>query len=272
MNWVRFHNTWIRPDNATIFAVGDLPLAQLVAQLDARLGNWTPPSTPKGTKQFAPIGKTGQRIVLIDRPQSPQSFILAGQMLDVVGTTDTLPLTAANQVLGGDFLARINMELREAKGWSYGAQGAVALREYQVPYVIQAPVQADRTADSIRAIQQQVSGFLGQNGIQPNELKRVIAGSTGQLPGQFETSLAVLGALRSNALYRRPDDYWERVADRYRSMTEKELDRTIRATIDPNNFVYVVVGDAAVIRPQLATLGLPIEEMRLTAAPVPPRP
>jgi predicted Zn-dependent peptidase len=95
----------------------------------------------------------------------------------------------------------------------------------------------------------------------------VIAGSTGQLPGQFETSSAVLGALRSNALYKRPDDYWERVADRYRSMTATDLDRTIRGTVNPENFVYVVVGDAAVVRPQLEALGLPIEEMQLTAAP-----
>jgi predicted Zn-dependent peptidase len=263
---IRFHQSWIRPDNATIFAVGDLPLAQLVAQLEPRLGNWKAPTVARGTKQFPKVADTRQRIVLINRPQSPQSLILAGQLLDVVGTRDTLPLTAANQVLGGDFLARINMDLREAKGWSYGAQGALALREHQVPYVIQAPVQANRTGDSIRAIQEQVKAFLGPNGIQPNELQRVIAGSTGQLPGQFETSAAVLSALRTNALYNRPDDYWERVADRYRSMTAGDLDRTIRGTVDPSDFVYVVVGDAALVRPQLEGLGMRIEEMQLTTA------
>jgi zinc protease len=189
----------------------------------------------------------------------------------VRGTEDTLRLTAANQVLGGDFLARINMELRERRGWSYGAFGSTALREHQVPYIIQAPVQADRTGDSIRAVREQVSGFLGSNGVQANELARVIAGSTGQLPGQFETSAAVLGALRSNALFRRPDDYWERVADRYRAMTAEQLDRTIRDAVDPDDFVWVVVGDARVVRPQLETLGLPIEEMRLTPA-APPQP
>nr|WP_314444003.1 pitrilysin family protein [uncultured Sphingomonas sp.] len=263
---IRFHQSWIRPDNATIFAVGDLPLTQLVAQLETRLGNWTAPTVPRGTKQFPKVADTRQRIVLINRPQSPQSLILAGQLLDVVGTRDTLPLTAANQVLGGDFLARINMDLREAKGWSYGAQGAIALREHQVPYVIQAPVQANRTGDSIRAIQEQVKAFLGPKGIQPNELQRVIAGSTGQLPGQFETSAAVLSALRTNALYNRPDDYWERVADRYRIMTAGDLDRTIRGTVNSDDFVYVVVGDAAIVRPQLEGLGMQIEEMQLTTA------
>jgi predicted Zn-dependent peptidase len=210
---IRFHQSWIRPDNATIFAVGDLPLAELTQHLERRFGTWQAP---------------------------------------------------ANQVLGGDFLARINMDLREAKGWSYGAFGSANLRERQVPYVIQAPVQANRTADSIRAIKEQVSGFLGPNGITQEELQRVIAGSTGALPGQFETSPAVLGALRSNSLYRRPDDYWEKVADRYRGMTSQELDRVIRQRIDPDDFTWVVVGDASVVRPQLATLGMPIEDMRLT--------
>ena len=262
---IRFHQTWIRPDNATIFAVGDLSLAELTSQLETRFGNWRAPAVPRGVKQFPQRARTrANRIILIDRPQSPQSVILAGQLLDVEGTDDTLPLTAANQVLGGDFLARINMELRERRGWSYGASGSTSLRERQVPYIISAPVQADRTADSIRAIQEQVSGFLGTSGITQAELQRVIAGSTGQLPGQFETSPAVLGALRSNALYRRPDNYWETVADRYRGMTVQQLDAEIRRRVDPDDFVWVVVGDAAVIRPQLATLNMPIEEMRLT--------
>ncbi|HEY0325299.1 MAG TPA: insulinase family protein, partial [Allosphingosinicella sp.] len=94
-------------------------------------------------------------------------------------------------------------------------------------------------------------------------------GSTGTLPGQFETSPAVLSALQSNALYRRPDNYWETVADRYRAMTAEQLDREIRSKVDPDDFVWVVVGDASRVRPQLETLGMPIEEMRLTPpAPV----
>ncbi|HET9427427.1 MAG TPA: pitrilysin family protein [Allosphingosinicella sp.] len=260
---IRFHQSWIRPDNATIFAVSDLPLADLVSQLESRFGNWQPPSVPKGTKQFSGLVEQQQpRIVLIDRPQSPQSFILGAQLLPVEGTQDLLNLSAANEVLGGNFLARINMDLRERRGWSYGAGSGVSLREHQVPLLVQAPVQADRTGDSIQVIREHVTAFLSANGVQPAELQRVIAGNTGQLPGQFETSPAVLGALRSNALYRRPDDYWERVADRYRGMTAQSLDQVARQHINPNNFVWVVVGDAARVRPQLERLGLPIEVMQ----------
>jgi zinc protease len=259
---VAFHRTWLRPDNATIFAVSDLPLGQLVQQLESRFGSWQPPSVPRGTKRFdAPLPPPRPRIVLIDRPQSPQSIILAGQILPAEGTQDLLLLTAANQALGGDFLARINMELRERRGWSYGARGSPNLVEHQVPYIIQAPVQADRTGDSIAAIVEQVRGFLTDQGVQPNEMQRIILGNTRQLPGQFETSPSVLGALRSNALYQRPDDYWETIADRYRGMTAQQLDAEARRHIDVGDFVWVIVGDAARVRPQLEQLGLPIETM-----------
>ena len=265
---VRFHQSWIRPDNATIFAVGDLPLADFVRQLESRFGNWRPPSVPRGTKNFeAPIPPAQPRIVLIDRPQSPQSFIIAGQVMDVVGTQDLLDFTAANEVLGGNFLARINMELRERRGWSYGARGAPNLVEHRVPYLITAPVQADRTADSITATMEMVRAFLSNQGVQPNELQRTIAGNTGQLPGQYETSAAVLGALRSNALFDRPDDYQETLAGRYRAMTAQQLDTVARRHLDLDDFVWVVVGDASRIRPQLEALGMPIEVMTLPGMP-----
>jgi predicted Zn-dependent peptidase len=257
---IGFHQAWIRPDNATIFVVSDLPLDRVTAALEGALGNWSPPEAARGTKQFnADPPAATPRIVLVDRPQSPQSIILAGQVLPAEGTDDLLNLTAANEVLGGSFLSRINMDLREVRGWSYGASGAVTLLEHRTPYIISAPVQADRTGDSIAAIQQQIRSFLSNDGVRPAELNRNIQGNMRQLSGQFEISPAVLGALRSNALYDRPDNYWETVADRYRGMTVQTLDQTARQYINPDNYVWVVVGDAAVVRPQLERLGLPIE-------------
>jgi predicted Zn-dependent peptidase len=256
---IQFHRTWIRPDNATIFAVGDQPLDQLVPLLEGRFGDWRSPGIPQGRKQFdAALPPQRPRVFLIDRPQSPQSYILAGQILPLVGTEDLLSLTAANEALGGNFLARINMDLRERRGWSYGARGGPTLVEHQLPYLIRASVQADRTGDSIQAIIEQVQGFLSANGVQPQELDQIIRGNTRQLPGQFETSLAVLGALRSNALHRRPDNYWKAIGERYRSMTVQPLDQAARAAIKADNFVWIVVGEAQRVRPQLERLGLPV--------------
>jgi predicted Zn-dependent peptidase len=265
---IRFHQTWIRPDNATIFVVGDVPLAELVPQLEARFGNWSPPALPKGVKNLAAAPAPAKpRIILVDRPQSPQSLISAGYVLPVRGTDDTLVLRAANEVLGGDFLSRINMDLRETKGWSYGSSSSISLRENLVPYLINAPVQADKTGPAVKVLMDQIGGFIGKQGVSATELQRVINGNTRQLAGQFETSAAVLSALRSNALYRRPDNYWETIADRYRGLTAAQLDQAARQVIDPKKIVWVIVGDAAKVRPQLQGLGLPIEVVKPAATP-----
>jgi predicted Zn-dependent peptidase len=266
---VRFHQSWIRPDNATIFVVGDIPLAELTPMLEARFGTWRAPGIARGTKAFnAAIPAPRPRIVLIDRPQSPQSFILAGEIIPAEGTEDLLNLTAANEALGGSFLSRINMELRERRGWSYGARGSPNLLEHQVPYIVQAPVQADRTGESIAAAIEMIRGFLtGNGGVTAEEMNRIVLGNTRQLPGQFETSGAILGALRSNALYRRPDNYQMTIADRYRAMNAAALDQTARRYLDPDKLVWVVVGDASRVRAQLERLNMPIEVLTLPGAP-----
>jgi len=257
---VAFHQAWIRPDNARIFVVSDLPLARLTPMLEARFGDWRGPAAPRGTKSFpAAIPTPTPRIVLIDRPQSPQSLIFAGAVLPLSGTDDTVTLNAANEVLGNNFLSRINQDIRETRGWSYGLQGVVRLNERRVPYVIAAPVQADRTGDSIAALLENYRAFNTTRGVTEPERERTVNGNVRQLSGQFETAAAVLGAMRSNALYRRPDDYWERIGPRYQAMTAADMDRAARAAIDPERFVWVVVGDAATVRPQLERLNLPVE-------------
>ncbi|AQR60639.1 peptidase M16 [Brevundimonas sp. LM2] len=254
------HAAWVRPDNARVFVVSDLPLAEVTAQLNTAFGDWTAPAAAKGSKSFAAAvpASTG-RIVLIDRPQSPQSLIYGGQVLPLTGTDDLLTLNTANAVLGTDFLSRINKDLRETKGWSYGVRGSVTALEHQIPYIVNAPVQADRTGESIAALMRQYQSFLGAEGVTPAELTRTINGNTRGLAGSYETSAQLLSALRTNALFGRPDDYQETVASRTRALTSEQLDAAARAALDPARFVWVVVGDASVVRPQLDALGLPVE-------------
>ncbi|WP_332812174.1 M16 family metallopeptidase [Sphingomonas sp.] len=261
---VAAHAKWLRPDNAQLFVVGDTTLAEIMPLLEARFGSWAPPAVPKGVKDFAaPVPPARPRIVLIDRPQSPQSLILAGSVIPVEGTDELTTLQAAMEVLGNDFLSRMNMDLRETRGWAYGVQGFVRRAEHQVPYMIYAPVQADRTGDSIAALQQQMTSFLTTKGVTAAELSRTVNGSIRELPGSFETSGAVLGAIQANELYDRPDNYQETLASRYRAMTAAELDQAARRVLRPQDLLWVVVGDAAKVRPQLAKLKLPVEVMVL---------
>jgi zinc protease len=257
---VQEHDAWVRPDNATIFVVSDLPLSQVQTQLEAAFGDWRAPSTPKGTKAFGDsVPAPTNRIVLIDRPQSPQSLIYGGAVLPMSGTDDLLTLTAANSILGSDFLSRINADLRETKGWSYGVRGNVNPLEHRVPYIVNAPVQSNRTGESVAALIAQYDRFLETDGVTPVELERTINGNTRQLAGGYETSAQILGALRSNALYGRPDNYQETIASRTRALTAAQMDAAARQVIHPDQFVWVVVGDASVVKPQLEALGLPVE-------------
>ncbi|HEX6219105.1 MAG TPA: insulinase family protein, partial [Sphingomicrobium sp.] len=150
---------------------------------------------------------------------------------------------------------------REKRGWSYGVFGGLQQSEQRMPWLVQAPVQANQTGPSIQGIIDHVRSFTTDKGVTAPELQRVVQGNMRQLAGSFETSAQLLNALRSNALLDRPDNYYETVAGRYRGMTEAMLDAAARNAIDPGQLMFVVVGDAKVVRPQLDALGLPIEEM-----------
>ena len=256
-----FHQRWLRPDNARIFVVSDKPLAELKPMLDARFGEWTAPTVAKGSKSFAaPLPEPTPRIVLIDRPQSPQSLIIGGVVLPVTGKDDLVAFNAANEVIGNGFLSRINQDIRETRGWSYGLNGRITLAEQRSPYLVTAPVQSNRTGESIAVLIQQYKDFLSAKGVTEAERERTINGNVRQLPGGFETSAAVLNALRTNALYGRPDNYWETLGPRYEALSAADMDAAARRVIKDAEFVWVVVGDAKVVKPQLESLGLAVEE------------
>ena len=229
--------------------------------LEQRFGHWAAPSVAKGVKDFtaATPRPTSPRILLVNRPGSPQSTILGAELLPLDPKGDIVPFDTANEVLGGTFLSRLNMDLRETKGWSYGVSGDATVLEHAVPYAVTAPVQADRTGDSLAELNAQIGKFLTTKGVTPDELKLTVANSVNRLPGQFETSGAVLSAMMNMDALGRPDDYYQTLAAKYRAQTTASLDQAARGALDPKGFVWIVVGDAAKVRPQLEKLGMPVE-------------
>ena len=255
------YQTWLRPDTAKIFVVGDTDLATIKAQLEARFGGWNVPAALKPLKDFTiPTPAPQPRVILINRPNAPQSYIVAGHILTAKGRDDLVTLRAANEVLGGAFLSRINADLREAKSWSYGTRSGISGNLNQIAFTDVAEVQADKTGESIKAILADVSAFLGPKGTTPDEFDRTINGDVRELPGRFETAGAVMGAVQDIVTFGRPDDYYTKLPAKYQAMTAAQIDAAARAQIDPAKLVFVVVGEAAKVRPQLAGLGLTVEE------------
>lgn len=260
-----FQQAWLRPDKAKVFVVSDRPLAEVKAALDARFGDWRPTGAA-GTKDFAaPLAPTAPKIVLIDRPDSPQSLIAAAIPTTLRGTQDLLPVATANDALGGSFLSRLNMDLRERKHWSYGVGGSFSQSINAAPFLVNAPVQADKTGPSILSAREDIVGFLGQQPMTQAEFDRAIAGATRSLTGNFETSGAVLGAMQSNDRFNRPDDYYATITQRYRGFTLPQLNTAIQRALDPAKTIWVVVGDAKTVRPQLDAVGLPVEVVAASA-------
>ena len=258
---VAFRARWLRPDDVKIFIVSDRPLSEIQPLIESRFGQWTAPAVPKGVKNFGalPLRPASQKILLVNRPGAPQASIVGGQLLPIDPRADIVPFDTANDVLGGTFLSRINMDLRETKGWSYGVNGDASVVEHAVPYVVSAGVQADRTGDSLAALNSDISQFLTTQGVTKEERDRTVANSVNRLPGQFETSSALLGALLSMDVLKRPDDYYVTLPAKYQAQTTATLDQAARAALDPKGFTWIVVGDAAKVRPQLEKLGIPIE-------------
>lgn len=261
---------WLRPDNVTITVVGDMAMDQLLPQLETAFGDWKAPLAPRAVKSLdAAVPAPQPRIVLIDRPGSPQSVIVAGRVLPFTGRQQGMEaLDLANEVLGNSFLSRLNLDLREEKGWSYGVRSQVRSPRGQRSLVVSAPVQSDKTGAAITAIRQQMAAFPSRRPVDPVEYNRTTDGNIRGLPNRFETNGQVMGALLANQLLGRPDDYQATLPSRYRAIDTKALDMAARQYLQPEGLVFVVVGDRKTVEPQLKGLGLPVEvETPVDSAP-----
>ena len=257
---VRYHQQWLRPDKAEIFVVGDTTMAQLKPLLETSFGTWQASAGTAPVKDFStPTPAARPRIVLIDRPASPQSVIYAGELLDATGRSDLIDLKSANDVLGGNFLSRINMNLRETKGWSYGSRSSVRDPLERAQFYISAPVQADKTGAAIVELRKELNGFLSSKGVTGAELERTSNGNVRELPGSFETNDDVLAGMTRIFTYALPVDYYETLAGRYQGMTAPALNNAARAALHPDKLTWLIVGDRKVVEPQLKKLGLPVE-------------
>ncbi|WP_343609851.1 pitrilysin family protein [Novosphingobium sp.] len=257
---------WLRPDLARITVVGDITMATLKPQLEKAFGTWKAPATPKPVKAIdAPGLPARPRIVLIDRPNSPQSMIVAGRLLPLKGTQQGQEaLNLGNEVLGADFLSRLNTDLREEKSWTYGVQSLVRQPVGQRSLLVVAPVQTDRTGDSILAMVADMKALASDKPVTPEEVQRVTDGNIRGLANSYQTNGQVLGAINSNRLLGRPEDYDARLPGLYRQIDAAALNTAIRAQLQPDGLVFAVVGDRKLVEPQLQKVGLPVEVTTVT--------
>lgn len=258
---LNFHQTWMRPDNATIFVVGDATMAEIKPALERAFGDWRVGGAAAPAKNIAVVELPAKgRVIIIDKPGAQQSLILAGHLSPPTGAPNNIALDAMNDIFGGQFTARVNMNLREEKGWAYGAYTFFQDARGQRPFLVYAPVQTDKTKESLAELVKDMNAYLTTRPATSAELDRVIASSTRSLPGSFETSGAVLGSLANSNRYRRPWNYPATLKESYEALSVADIKAAAAEVLHPQSLVWVIVGDRAKIEAGVASLGLgPIE-------------
>ncbi len=251
----KFHAAWFKPNHATLIVVGDTTLAEMRPKLEKLFSSWQPGETPK--KNVAAVAVADRPVVyLLDRPGAQQSVILAGNIAPPRKNPSEIAIESMNNILGGDFGARINMNLREDKHWSYGAYSLLLGAQGQRPFLVYAPVETDKTKESLLEVSKELHGILGDRPATEAELARVKASETLRLPGSRETIDRVLSSIQELVEYDLPEDYYETYAGKVRALTLHDIGKAAEKVVQPNHLIWVVVGDRAKIEAGVRELKL----------------
>ncbi|WP_419211285.1 M16 family metallopeptidase [Maribacter sp. X9] len=249
-----FYATWIRPNNATLVVTGDLDMKELKLKLEKAFGKWKKADVPTITFT-TPKVNSKNTLYLMDRPESEQSVILAGNLVQKYGEVPQIALEQMVSVLGGDFTSRINMNLREDKHWAYGASGFVMGAKAERPFIVYAPVQTDKSAESVTEIRKEISEFISTRPVTQEELDKVKTNQILSLPGQWETNSAVNSSVVNIIRYNLPDDYYQSYDANVRNLTLKDVRDVSKAVVKPDAVNWFMVGDRSKIAEKLDELG-----------------
>jgi zinc protease len=262
-----FYNTWFKPNNATLIIVGDVEMANLISSLESKLSGWKKGTVPKNEIPQLKNIQT-KKICLIDRPESTQSVVIASYLIGPYGQVFQPALSAFNNVLGGDFVSRLNMNLREDKHWSYGAQSLVWDARGQRPFIAYVSVQMDKTKETIQEIQKELTSIIGDKPVTPDEFNRVQKNMVLQMPGMWETNNSVAGSLGEKVIFGLSDDYFKTYDAKVRGLTREQLQQIGSQVIKPDQAVYFIVGDKSKILSSLKETGYQIIEVDPDGNPV----
>ena len=252
---VKFHDTWYHPSNATLVVVGDTTLTEIKPKLEKLFASWKPAQVPK--KSVSTVSRPQKSTVyLIDKPGALQSVIIAGIVAPPQVNPKEIAMEAMNDDFGGMFASRLNLNLREDKHWSYGARSILWPARGQRPFIALAPVQTDKTRESLEEMSKEFRGILGARPITPDELAKVQANETLTLPGSRETQSEVGQSILDLVRFGLPDDYYETYAGKVRALKVSDLEDAAKTVIHADNLTWVIVGDSSKIESGVKELNL----------------
>jgi len=255
---INYKNRFIAPSNGTLILVGDTTLDEILPILEAQFGSWPENRMLKGAQLVYTINKEpdSRRVFLIDKPGAVQSLIVAGQLMPGMRTPDEIDIDLMNRVIGGSFTSRLNMNLREDKSWSYGVRTRLSQYKGPRPMLVSAPVQTDKTVDSIQEIIREYDEYLSSNPAKNEELEAIVNDLSLGLIGDFETFGSLMSGLSGIVSFDREDDFLDNLPTKYRSMTIDDINTAAERYIDPSIWTWVIVGDLSKIEQGIRELDL----------------
>ena len=262
----QFHLQAYVPAGATVVIAGDASHDELLRLVADAFGSWSAPAVSGGGAPVAQAPRPpATRLALLHRPGAAQSELRLGHVSVARSHPDYVQLLVLNMVLGGQFVSRINMNLREEKGYTYGARTSFDARRGPGPFVLQASVQSEVTADAIREALREVDEIRGLRPITADELDIGRAALTRGYARNFETAEQVARAAAQLAIHDLPDDYYDTFVPRVLAVDADAATAAAKRHLFPDRLLTVVVGDRERVGAALETLGFgaPIE---LTAA------
>ena len=234
---------------------GDITLAEVQERLERLFAGWRRGDTP--TKSLPIVAApTRPRIFLMDRPGSEQSYIIAGQLIPPLNDDTELSLETMNDILGGSFTSRINMNLREDKAWSYGARTSIVDTEAQRLLLTIAPVQSNQTAASMVEIEREIRDYASTRPATDEEVATAKRRNTLSLPGRWETARSVARDIQDIVRFGLPDDYWDSYAERVQGLDTASVDEIARNLLTPDDLTWLVVGDLEQIESSIKELDI----------------
>jgi zinc protease len=239
---VKWHAEWFKPGSATIIVTGDTTMEKLKPMLESAFGAWKAGSAPAKTITTVPPTQ-GRRIFLIDKPDAPQSTIVAAHISQAQGQPEDLAMEPVMQNFGGMATSRLNRNLRLDKHWSYGTAGQLTTHRGQRMFYVIAPVQTDKTKESMLEVAKELRDIAGARPIKGEEYGSIMRNMTSRLAGRFETINALETAALTSLNFKLPDDYWSRYAGNMRALSEPQLAGAAAKFIKPDEAIWLVIGD-----------------------------
>lgn len=247
------------PNNTSLVIGGDISAQAALRLAETVFGDWKAGEIPKHVP-VAPRPSDASRVYIIDRPNSVQSEIRVGHLGVARSTEDYFALSVMNALLGGVFNSRINLNLRERNGYTYGARSTFAFRRQAGPFVVAAPVRNEVTRESVTEILIELRR-IRTGDIEDQELNDTKNYMMGVFPATVQSASDVAGRLLDMELYGLPEDYFDHYRENIGAISKEDIARVASKYIDPDRAIIVVVGSAKQIREPLGNLGYPIHEL-----------